>query len=166
MKGNLTHANIAKYSRQAVSSKKRIMVYENDDIDSITGFNMAFFPSGKASFYLYKKVNGIPERIFIGRYPQLSVQQAKAAAENIDINKEVSIRHTENKINKAKAMGDAHSIVSELIREGYLLPVTKVKCLKCNSQANHYHHPDYSRPMHVIPLCVSCHVLEHKKETK
>lgn len=32
---------------------------------------------GAKSFYLYKKINGRPERLFIGKYPHLSVENAR-----------------------------------------------------------------------------------------
>lgn len=34
-------------------------------------------PSGNKSFYLYKKIDGKPERIFIGKYPDIAISQAR-----------------------------------------------------------------------------------------
>jgi hypothetical protein len=30
----------------------------------------------------------------------------------------------------------------------------------------HYHHEDYTKPLEVIPLCVSCHAKVHAKERR
>ena len=35
------------------------------------------------------------------------------------------------------------------------------KCAKCEAQAEHYHHEDYSRWWDVEPLCRSCHMQRH-----
>lgn len=37
-------------------------------------------PSGSKTFYLYKKIDGKPERIFIGPYPDLTIYQARDMA--------------------------------------------------------------------------------------
>lgn len=39
------------------------------------------------------------------------------------------------------------------------------KCMKCGLVAKHgieWHHPDYSKPLEVIPLCKKCHGLAHR----
>jgi integrase len=36
--------------------------------------------SGSKSFYLYKKINGRPERIFLGQFPDLSIENARKMA--------------------------------------------------------------------------------------
>ena len=36
-------------------------------------------PSGTKSFYLYKKLNGKPERMFLGQFPDLSIENARKA---------------------------------------------------------------------------------------
>lgn len=47
----------------------------------ITGFAVAVQPSGSKSFYLYRKVNGKPQRVLLGRFPDLTFEQAKKKAE-------------------------------------------------------------------------------------
>ena len=41
-------------------------------------------PAGKKTFYLYKKVNGVPRRIWLGGFPDKSVEQARKAARKED----------------------------------------------------------------------------------
>jgi integrase len=48
------------------------------------GFMLAVAPTGKKTFLLYRKVNGRPERITIGAWPDLSVEAARKKAEEIN----------------------------------------------------------------------------------
>jgi site-specific recombinase XerD len=43
----------------------------------LKGLTLAVQRGGAKSFYLYKKINGRPERLFIGKYPDLSVENAR-----------------------------------------------------------------------------------------
>lgn len=40
-------------------------------------------------------------------------------------------------------------------------PITTRLCSYCSKQAEHYHHPDYSEPEAVIPVCEACHAEIH-----
>lgn len=47
--------------------------------DSTTrGLKLIVRPSGIRTFILYRKINGRPERITIGRFPDVSIEQARA----------------------------------------------------------------------------------------
>jgi integrase len=48
--------------------------------DEVRGLAMAVTPLGKKTFILYRKVAGRPERITVGPYPDLSIEQARAQA--------------------------------------------------------------------------------------
>jgi hypothetical protein len=50
----------------------------------------------------------------------------------------------------------ARNAVNNAIAAG-MRPPTQFKCTYCPSQAQQYHHPDYSKPFDVEPVCVSCH---------
>ena len=65
-------------------------------------------------------------------------------------------RNTED-IKKIKAR--AH-IQRKVIR-GELDRIEALVCRRCDSQAVHYHHPDYDAAWLVIPLCRECHIKEH-----
>lgn len=41
------------------------------------GLIVMVYPSGTKSFALYRKVNGKPERISIGRFPDVSIEHAR-----------------------------------------------------------------------------------------
>ena len=56
----------------------------------------------------------------------------------------------------------ARSVVSRMLRLGYLTPQPCAKCQSTNKiQA---HHPDYSKPLKIEWLCHRCHYLVHKKK--
>ncbi|MEN8834118.1 tyrosine-type recombinase/integrase [Pacificibacter sp.] len=44
------------------------------------GLQMAVTSTGAKSFYLYKRVDGRPERILLGRFPDISIENARKAA--------------------------------------------------------------------------------------
>jgi integrase len=53
--------------------------------DSTTrGLTIAVSPAGKKSFVLYRKVAGRPERITIGPYPDLTIEQARGRAAELN----------------------------------------------------------------------------------
>lgn len=42
--------------------------------------------------------------------------------------------------------------------------IDKPVCVNCGEKDDiHFHHPDYSKPKSVIPLCRNCHIEEHRK---
>lgn len=58
----------------------------------------------------------------------------------------------------------AHRIVRKSIAQGKLPNASSLKCDKCGNKAAHWHHYngyDAGHEMDVIPLCPSCHRLEH-----
>jgi predicted nucleic acid-binding Zn-ribbon protein len=58
----------------------------------------------------------------------------------------------------------AKEVIHDLVRRGKLPRVNTLTCHRCHvNQAEHYHHPDYSKPMDVIPLCVQCHIDIHNQ---
>jgi integrase len=48
------------------------------------GFKIALYPSGTRVFLVYRRVQGRPERIVIGRHPDLSVEEARRIAEQLN----------------------------------------------------------------------------------
>ena len=50
------------------------------------GLEIMIFPSGTKTFFLYKRVNGKPEKIKLGRFPEMPPEQArKQAYEDINL---------------------------------------------------------------------------------
>lgn len=57
----------------------------------------------------------------------------------------------------------AHKIARRSAKTGEI--ATKTNCESCNrSGALQMHHPDYSKPTHVIWLCTKCHGIAHRKD--
>lgn len=48
------------------------------------GLCLAVYPNGTKSFLVYRKVRGKPERIPIGRFPDLTVEQARGRAQEVN----------------------------------------------------------------------------------
>jgi integrase len=48
------------------------------------GFQVAVYPTGAKTFILYRKVQGRPERILIGKWPDLSVEKARNTADQMN----------------------------------------------------------------------------------
>ena len=61
-------------------SGKRTYYYDR----KVRGLALAITPSGTKTFLLYRKIGGRPERITIGRFPDLSVEQARGAASTLN----------------------------------------------------------------------------------
>lgn len=49
----------------------------------VGGLRLVVYPSGVKTFILYRKVKGRPERIKIGRYPDITIEQARHEAQRL-----------------------------------------------------------------------------------
>lgn len=60
----------------AASDGKRDYYYDT----KIRGLGLSITTKGSKSFIVYKKISGIPERITLGRYPDISIENARTLA--------------------------------------------------------------------------------------
>lgn len=51
----------------------------------------------------------------------------------------------------------AISVVNNAVRDGWLTRVSELNCQFCSKMAEQYHHPDYTKPLEVTPVCDTCH---------
>lgn len=58
----------------------------------------------------------------------------------------------------------ANYLVNRAVRTKQIPPVKERACDCCGEAARHYHHPDYSKPLEVVPLCESCHRRAHSSQ--
>ena len=58
------------------SASKRAYYYDT----KMRGLGISITGNGVRSFIVYRKVNGKPERITLGRFPDLSIEQARRKA--------------------------------------------------------------------------------------
>lgn len=79
--------NFTKAAIEALPVPGKGWVYHYDL--KVQGLGIGVGSTGKKSFILYRKINGRPERIILGRYPDLTIEQArgKASELNADIAK-------------------------------------------------------------------------------
>lgn len=60
----------------------------------------------------------------------------------------------------------AYSKIYRLVRTGELPDPRKVPCFDCGERAREYHHfIGYEYPLHVLPLCHSCHFKREPRYT-
>lgn len=57
----------------------------------------------------------------------------------------------------------AKNLVHYYIGQGKIPHISTQVC-KCGKQATDYHHPDYSKPLEVVPLCREHHLEIHKEK--
>ena len=75
---------------------KRAYYYDS----KVTGLCVCVTGAGRKTFYSYKKVNGRPERIMIGRYPDLSIEKARGKAG--EVNSQIANKENPNDVIRAK----------------------------------------------------------------
>jgi len=74
--------NFTKASIEALPVPEKGWTYHYDF--KVQGLGIGIGSTGKRSFILYRKINGIPERITLGRYPDLSIEQARGKASDLN----------------------------------------------------------------------------------
>jgi len=57
----------------------------------------------------------------------------------------------------------AHTAIHNAVSRGKIPSASSLSCIDCGGQAQEYHHPDYTKPMEVVPLCIKCHKRRHWK---
>lgn len=72
---NFTRARLEKLLPDP-KKKKVLSTYD----DAERGLCIRVTPNGVKTFYLYRKMDGVPERIRIGRFPDIAIDQAREAA--------------------------------------------------------------------------------------
>ncbi|MDH3467593.1 MAG: integrase family protein [Gammaproteobacteria bacterium] len=59
---------------------RRYYVYDRGSAKSVSGLVMSITPKGTKSFLVYRKLNGRPKRVKLGRFPAMTVEQARQHA--------------------------------------------------------------------------------------
>lgn len=74
--------NFTKASIEALPLPQKGWSYHYDI--KVNGLGIGIGSTGKKTFILYRKINGKPERIKIGRYPDLTIEQARGKASELN----------------------------------------------------------------------------------
>jgi hypothetical protein len=105
MSGNKINFTINSLSKLPIPDNKRDYYYDT----KLNALGISVFPSSTKTFFVYKRVNGKPDRIKLGRFPDMSIEQARKAAteclykisEGLDPNQDKTglapIRRSQNK---------------------------------------------------------------------
>jgi hypothetical protein len=109
IKENKLNFNKTNILNLSLPEKGKIAYYYDAQV---SGLGIMLFPSGTKTFFVYKRVNGRPDKIKLGRFPQMAVEQARKAAYSIinEIDKGIDPKLEKSKI--AKEM-----LFSELFQE-------------------------------------------------
>jgi integrase len=79
--GKTIHLNFTKKTLEKLSAHElRYSVFDDD----VSGLGLAIYPSGQKTFFHLKKVQGWPQRTTIGSFPDLSVEQARGKASELN----------------------------------------------------------------------------------
>lgn len=65
-------------------------------------------------------------------------------------------RHVREWSAKRPLAGKAHSRVASAVLRGDLPPASECTCVDCGKPAECYDHRDYTKPLEVEPVCMSC----------
>ncbi|SNX60624.1 protein of unknown function [Nitrosomonas ureae] len=74
--------NFTKAAIEALPIPEKGWIYYYDL--KVQGLGLGVGATGKKSFILYRKINGRPERITLGRYPDLAIEQARGKASELN----------------------------------------------------------------------------------
>ncbi len=77
MSKNKINLNVSNIKKLPIPTDgKRIYYYDN----KVPGLGLMVFPTGTKTFFLYKRVDGKPDKIKLGRFPDMHPEQAYSAA--------------------------------------------------------------------------------------
>ncbi len=80
----------------AIEPEQKATTYHDEETK---GLKLIVTPTGTKTFYVYRKINGRPERIKIGNFPQTALEQATRLATKI--NAEITEGHNRNEVKRA-----------------------------------------------------------------
>ncbi len=108
-----------------------------------------------------QKMRGNPQKILYDRERKLKVKEKTR-----EYNKNYYLKNREKVLalaKKYKQKNQARWKLRDMVRRGKIEP--PVDCQNCKQKQKRIeaHHTDYSKPLDVLWLCVSCHKKEHYK---
>lgn len=59
----------------------------------------------------------------------------------------------------AQVQSRASAALTKAVRNGDVPPVNSLICVDCSAPASCYDHRDYTRPLHVVPVCKACNAI-------
>lgn len=81
----------------------------------VRGLQLTVYPSGRKTFVLFRKIKGRPERVYIGPYPDMSIEQArgKASEHNAAIARGENPAEEQRKMNAEATLEEAFTSFME-----------------------------------------------------
>lgn len=78
---------------------KRTYYYDT----KVQGLGVMVFPSGTKTFFLYKRIDGKPDKIKLGRFPDMTIEQARKTAYSMINDISIGVNPKEEKARQIKA---------------------------------------------------------------
>jgi hypothetical protein len=91
---------------------------------------------------------------------------AKWAKENPEKRRKIERRRDAKIMAQKPIERRCRQLVAQRVYHGRILPASKLLCSNCSNHAKHYHHHNgysFKTRFDVIPLCVPCHRMAHRK---
>ena len=83
---------------------------------------------------------------------------------NMSVKKKAArIRHSKRYYPTHRTEAKARIQIMMAVRAKRIPRPDTLLCIRCNGNAKEYHHPDYSKPLDVVPMCTKCHNFFHSK---
>ena len=70
-------AQTFRFTKKAIAELPKTQSLSTYHDTATRGLKLIVRPTGTKTFVLYRKINGRPERITLGRFPDLSIEQAR-----------------------------------------------------------------------------------------
>ncbi len=130
-----------------IPTQGRSIVYDAGGRESVAGLVLQITSAGTRSFQVYKKAGGKPTRVTLGRYPDLTIEQARKAAKQAIAKLAMGTNpNVEKRIEKIKAVTLREAIEQYILARG--LKVTTIDDLH---RAFHQVIPDWQdKPLNRI----------------
>lgn len=119
--------------------------------------------SRKINYYLAKASMYITSETELNQMlrNQFQFSQEKAAEYIGEFKKSKHEWENRNKFFNKDSRDEAYRLVAQKLRNKEWPKVGLFKCTDCETQAEHYHHPNYAYPLWVEPVCQACHTRIH-----
>lgn len=150
-------AYFEKHKRDDLSLRDKKTCGRCGEEKPVSEFNrMSSRPDGRQGYC--RQCNALHHRGYYAA--NLATERAKGRAYYL-ANKEARQRYSRRYNIMNRKNHATHHVVRAAVKSGQLPHIDTQSCAHCGQAAAEYHHPDYSRPLDVVPLCHSCHKRVH-----
>ncbi|HRY14339.1 MAG TPA: integrase family protein [Candidatus Competibacteraceae bacterium] len=130
MKRSEHRISFTKTTLDALEAKPaRYFVYDT----KVPGLGMQITPTGTKTFYLYRWLDGKPQRIRLGGYPEMSPELARKQANSLNGDIARGINPVTDKQTRAQECADRKRLALGNVLEAYLIAKRNLKASTCKN---------------------------------